>query len=124
MRQSILIVDDDDSIRNNYKDILEDEGYLVFEYDSADSWNTILADSVFDIAILDISINGDRCAGHAMCNSLKSRFPSMPVIMLTSLDDEQNRAIAINNGADGYWIKSARLDDFLINVRSVLAKTG
>ena len=46
----------------------------------------------------------------------------MPVVMLTSLDDEQNRAAAVENGADGYWIKNACLDDFLNDVKSVLAK--
>lgn len=122
MKKTILIVDDDDNIRNNYKDVLEDEGFHVVEYNSVDNWHAKPCAAVFDLAILDITLNGDRYAGHQLCDLLKSRYPGMPVVMLTSLDDQKNRKTAIDNGADGYWIKSACLDDFVNHVRSVLEK--
>lgn len=121
MKKSILIVDDDNSIRQNYRDVLEDAGYFVVDYELADNWNSLINDEVFDLVLLDISINGNRHAGHAICKSLKSHYPKLPVIMLTSLDNEKNRAIAVENGADGYWVKSARLHEFLDDVQSILS---
>lgn len=120
MRQSILIVDDDDSVRNNYKDILEDEGYQVAEHDSADQLIRIFPDFGFDLVILDISMNGDRTAGHRLCEALKVRYPQIPIAMLTSLDNEQDRATAMKNGADAYWTKSACINGFLNDVQELL----
>lgn len=122
MDKSILIIDDDDSIRSNYEDALVDKGFKVAAYDSAPDHAHFLTDSIFDLAILDISINGDRLAGHEICKSLKTQYPDLPVVMLTSLDDEKNRIIANKNGADGYWIKSACMANFLEDVESVLTR--
>ncbi|MFK8082498.1 MAG: response regulator transcription factor [Granulosicoccus sp.] len=120
MKQSILIVDDDDSVRRNYKDILEDEGYQVAEHDSADQLISVFPDSGYDLVILDISIHGDRSAGHKLCETLKALYPQIPIAMLTSLDDEKNRTTAMNNGANAYWTKSACVTGFLNDVKKLL----
>lgn len=99
-----------------------DEGYQVAAYNSAPHGPRYLTDSFFDLAILDISINGDRSAGHEICKLLKTQYPDLPVVMLTSLDDEENRSIANNNGADGYWLKSACMANFLENVTTLLTR--
>lgn len=122
MRQSILIVDDDDGVRRNYKDILEDEGYQVAEHDSADQINNVFPGTGFDLVILDISLHGDRTAGHRLCETLKAQYPEILVAMLTSLDDEKNRTTAFNNGANAYWTKSACIPGFLENVKALLMK--
>lgn len=122
MTKSILIVDDDDSIRCNYEDALIGLGYRVAAYNSAQDSTHNFIGSNFDLAIIDISINGDRSAGHKICKSLKTQYPNLPVVMLTSIDNELNRIIAKENGADGYWIKSACMDSFLEDVNSVLTR--
>lgn len=122
MNKSILIVDDDDSIRDNYKDILEDEGFRVTDRDSTDDLVSIFTDTNFDLVILDISMQGDRSAGHKFCKILKALNPEIPIVILTSLDDKLNRTIASKNGADGYWVKSASVNGFVRNVKYVLDK--
>ena len=122
MRKSILIVDDDDVIRQNYRDILENEGYLVTDYDSVDKLNINANLLAYDLALLDISLDSDRDAGHRLCETLKLHSPNMPVVMLTSIDDEHNRVVANSNGADDYWVKSACIERFLDEVRSFLSK--
>ncbi len=122
MRKSILIIDDDDIIRQNYRDILEHEGYLVTDYDSVSRLTIASNKRLYDLVLLDISLNADRDAGHRLCESLKLHSPDTPVVMLTSIDDEHNRIMAKSNGADGYWVKSACIDKFLDEVRSLLSE--
>lgn len=117
----ILLVDDDDSLRENYREILEDTGYEIADCGEVSDALRLFSERYFDLVILDISMRGDRSAGHKLCQAMKAQNAATPIAMLTSLDGTDNRRIAHDNGACGYWIKDADISGFIHNVKTMLA---
>ena len=117
--KAILLVDDDDNIRQNYHDILEDEGYLVYSFGDVNRALHQLSETSIQLAILDISLYGDRKAGHRLCAKIVEKYPEVKVAMLTSFDSDEDRAEARVNGAS-YWIKSADMLEINTSVSELL----
>ncbi len=119
---SILLVDDDDNIRQNYQDILEDEGYQVYSVRDATDALCVLFSTPIQLAVLDISLYGDRKAGHRLCAMIVKHYPDIKIAMLTSLDSAEDRAEAIEHGAS-YWVKSADMLEIKSNVAQLFHGT-
>ncbi|MBX2867997.1 MAG: hypothetical protein KTR18_04955 [Acidiferrobacterales bacterium] len=75
-------------------DVLDDAGDRVVCHASTDPLEQLVIGARFDLAILDISIRGDRLAGHKMCLTIKVLSSETRVAMLTSFDDQLNRTLA------------------------------
>lgn len=120
MRKSIIIVDDDDNIRQNYQEILEEEGYDVCSFGESETALVALEKKKVHLAILDISLYGNRGAGHTLCTKIKAMYPSVHVAMITCYNNADNHRIARENGAVGCWIKHPDTSVFITNVVDIL----
>lgn len=96
---TIALVDDDENILTSLKIFFEQEGYAVRTYTDGASALTALAETPPDVAILDIKM--PRMDGIEVLRRLR-QSSNVPVIFLTSKDDETDEAIGLSVGADDY----------------------
>ncbi len=99
---TIALVDDDENILASLKVFFEQEGYAVRTYTDGATALTALAEAPPDIAILDIKM--PRLDGVEVLRRLR-QTSNLPVILLTSKDDEMDEVVGFNVGADDYITK-------------------
>ena len=117
---SILIVDDDESIRKTLAAILEQEGYDV---DVAEDGAVAIKKSnekVFEIALVDMRL--PDMMGVELLSKLKERTPKTAKVMVTGYPSMQNAIAAVNEGADGYIVKPVDAGVLLETIRKHLKK--
>lgn len=108
MNKKILIIDDDTSILEVIKIILEDKGYTTIALSSAAHIQNVIEKNEPDLILLDIWISGHN--GSDIVKTLKknTRFKSIPVILISANNDTQK--IAQEAGADGFIAKPFDID--------------
>jgi len=102
MKQTIALVDDDRNILTSVQMTLEQEGFQVRTYTDGESALQGLNSRPVDLAVLDIKM--PRMDGMELLQRLRQRS-SMPVIFLTSKDEEVDELMGLRLGADDYITK-------------------
>lgn len=116
----IAVVDDEAGIRSLIRVALEREGYAVRDYaNGLDAWHDFERDAP-DLAILDIMM--PRMDGLELCRRMRERGPSPPVIFLSSRDEEIDRVLGLDAGADDYVCKPFGMMELLARVRAALRR--
>jgi two-component system response regulator ChvI len=116
----IALVDDDENILTSLKIFFEQEGYVVRTYHDGQSALAALAESPPDVAVLDIKM--PRMDGIEMLRRLR-QTSNLPVIFLTSKDDETDEAIGLSVGADDYIKKPFSSRVLNERVKALLRRT-
>ena len=115
----ILVVDDDDRIRELVKEYLEENNFLVTTAkDSFDAKKKIEIIK-FDILILDIMMPGE--SGLSLTKEVKEKNPT-PIILLTAKGETQNRIEGLELGADDYLGKPFEPKELLLRIKNILSK--
>lgn len=118
----ILVVDDDREIRELVSSYLKKNGFrATVAADGRQMRNFLEANSV-DLIVLDIMMPGDD--GLVLCRELRAgKNRAVPVILLTARDDEMDRIIGLEMGADDYIPKPFAARELLARIKSVLRRT-
>ena len=116
----ILVVDDDDGIRNLVKKFLNEKSFLVNTACSAEDAQKKIAIIKFDLIILDIMMTGK--SGLEFLNENKS-FIDTPVILLTAKGEPKERVEGLESGADDYLPKPFEPQELLLRIKNILSKT-
>ena len=106
-RKRILIVDDSITTRTLEKNILEAAGYhVLLATDGQEALNVMATEALPDLIVSDISM--PRLDGFGLTRQIKSeaRTAELPIILVTSLDSQEDKARGIEAGADAYILKS------------------
>lgn len=119
---NILIVDDERSIRNSLKDILEHENYTVETAESSHQALDILKQKHFDLVLSDIKM--PQMDGVELLEKIKLDFPSIQVIMISGHGDIETAVECIKKGAFDFLQKPLDLNRILVTVRNALDKTN
>ncbi len=119
----ILVVEDDDDIRELVAFSLEDEGYRVEQ--AADGLRGLeLANELQpDLIVLDLMLPGRD--GLSVCRELNRRASDalpIPVLMLTARGEEMDRIIGFEYGADDYVVKPFNIRELMLRVRAILRR--
>jgi len=114
-------VEDDSFIVNNLTEFLRSEGYVVSAVHGQKDALSILEQEVFDIILLDISLQDGN--GFAVCKAIKS-MGDTPVIFVTASGDEFSVVAGLDMGADDYISKPFRPRELLSRIKSVLRRCG
>lgn len=110
----ILIVEDDEKLRNELKIFLNNNGYEVYCLEKFENPIEYILKENADLLLLDINLpNSD---GEYICKEIR-KVSNVPIIMVTSRDNEIDELISLNNGADQYITKP-------YNIRILLAKVS
>ena len=115
----ILVVDDDDRIRELTKQYLEENNFLVTSAKDALDARKKLEIVKFDILILDIMMPGE--SGLSLTKEVKKKG-STPIILLTAKGETQDRIKGLELGADDYLGKPFEPKELLLRIKNILYK--
>ena len=118
----ILVVEDDPLIVRTLGELLEAEGYEVATTARQDEATALLAQSSFDLLLLDITLAQGN--GFAVCAAARQAHPDMPVIFLTASDDEYSTVAGLDMGAVDYIAKPFRARELLSRMRVALRQNS
>ena len=116
----ILIVDDDDRIRELVKQYLNENDYLVTTANSAEDAKEKVNIIKFDIIILDIMMPGQ--SGLDFTNENKKKI-NTPIILLTAKGEPSDRIEGLEIGADDYLAKPFEPKELVLRIKNILDKT-
>jgi DNA-binding NtrC family response regulator len=118
---SILIIDDEQEIRESLQQLLRLEGYQADAASSGEEGLKRIEGGVFDLVLLDINLP-DR-NGLDLLKAIKHDAPEVGVIMITAYDSSQMAFQASKEGAESYVTKPWDNDKLLLEIRNLLAKS-
>ena len=118
---SILVIDDEQEIRESLEQLLKLEGYKADSASTGDEGLKRIDDGVFDLVLLDINLP-DR-NGLDLLQHIKRDSPEVGVIMITAYDSSQMAFQASKQGAESYITKPWDNDKLLLEVRNALDKS-
>tara|TARA_B100000123_G_C25664310_1_gene399128 strand:+ start:127 stop:801 length:675 start_codon:yes stop_codon:yes gene_type:complete len=113
----ILVVDDDDRIRNLLKDYLNENNYIVSSAENADQAKSKLEYLKFDIIILDVMMPGQN--GYDFTKEIKKTIKT-PIILLTAKGEVENRIKGLELGADDYIGKPFEPKELLLRIKNII----
>ena len=116
----ILVVDDDDRIRDLIKQYLEDNNYMVSTAIDSPSAKIKLFQFNFDIIILDVMMPGQN--GFDLTREVKKK-KNIPIILLTAKGEVENRIKGLELGADDYLGKPFEPKELLLRINNIIAKS-
>lgn len=115
---TVLLVDDDPTVRGVVSDYLRAAGHVVVE--AADGVTALGSAQGCDLVILDLMLPG--IDGHEVFRRLRSNGVSAPVIMLTAKSSEADRVLGLELGADDYLAKPFSPRELVLRVAAVLRR--
>src|SRR5213592_28378 len=117
----ILIVEDEPAMVAGLRDNFEFEGYdVITAPDGVAGLERALKEAP-DLVILDVMM--PRMSGLDVCKQLKSKRPSLPIIMLTARGQEIDKVVGLELGADDYVTKPFSIRELLARVKAILRRT-
>lgn len=119
--QKIVIVEDDEKLRDELEIFLNNNGYEAKSLKKFDCTIQDILDSNSDLVLLDINLpNAD---GEFICKEIR-KVSSVPIIIVTSRDNELDELISINYGADHYITKPFNIQILLAKISSLLKRSN
>ena len=118
---TILLVDDEDAIQSLLTYPLERDGYRVVQARDGDEALQRFGEEHVDLVVLDIML--PKVDGLEVCRRLRSES-TVPIIMLTARDDELDKVLGLELGADDYITKPFSIREFRSRVRALLRRAA
>lgn len=116
----ILIVEDDKKLREELKIFLEKHGYNVEMLEKFDNTIEDILNAKPDLILLDINL--PYVDGEYICKEIR-KISNVPIIMVTSRDNELDELLSINNGADQYVTKPYNIQILLAKIERLLKRS-
>ncbi|MBN2547182.1 MAG: response regulator transcription factor [Spirochaetes bacterium] len=118
---NIILVEDNDSIRESVRSYLELENYKVFDFNKSSGVYEALEHKNIDLIILDIMLPDEN--GFILAKKIRKKF-NTPIIFLTAKTSESDRITGFELGADDYVIKPFSPKELVLRVKSLLKRTN
>ena len=118
-KKHILVVDDDNRIRNLLKDFLTDKKYIVSTAENSDKKKKKITYLKFDMIILDVMMPGQN--GYDLTKEIKKKLKT-PIILLTAKGEVENRIKGLELGADDYLGKPFEPKELLLRMENIINK--
>ena len=120
MQKRILIVDDDQRLRDLLVRYLSDQGFQADAVGDGNAMHGYLQTGTPDLMVLDLMLPGED--GLALCRKLRGSGSHLPIIMLTARGDEVDRIVGLEMGADDYLPKPFNPRELLARINAVLRR--
>jgi two-component system response regulator RegX3 len=115
----ILVVDDEDAIRDAVSYALRSEGYDVGDRATGEAALDAARDERWDLLVLDVMLPG--VSGVEVCRRLRGES-DVPILLLTARDAEVDRVLGLETGADDYVTKPFSMAELVSRVRAILRR--
>ena len=115
----VLVVEDEQSLREPLVYLLEKEGYEVIEAIDGNAAVEVFAEKGADLVLLDLMLPGIN--GNEVCRIIR-QTSSVPIIMLTAKDSEIDKVVGLEIGADDYVTKPYSTRELLARMKAVLRR--
>lgn len=115
----ILVVDDDDRLRELLRKYLSENDFLVSTASDAADARAKLAGLAFDLIVLDIMMPGED--GLSLTSDLR-RDNTVPILMLTAMGEPEDRIAGLEKGADDYLTKPFDPRELLLRIQNILRR--
>jgi len=122
MQRVVGIVEDEPAIRDNYAAAFTREGYAVKTYANRRQALAAFDSRLPDLAIIDISLEGEAEGGFELCRELRSRSATLPIIFLTARDSEIDAVSGLRLGADDFLTKDLSLAHLIARVNALFRR--
>ena len=120
--RTVVLVEDEAALRENYRFALEKAGYRVVDFSAADTALDSCRKSLPDLALIDIGLGNDSEAGFGLCQALRALSPQLPIMFLTARDSELDVISGLRLGADDYLTKDISLQQIITRVNTLLRR--
>jgi len=117
---SILVVDDERSMRDFLKILLEKEGHIVSTAENSEVALKLIPDNTFEVVVSDIRMPG--ISGIELLGRIKEETPDLSVIMITAFASPDDAVLAMKNGAFDYISKPFNVDEIKSVIESATSK--
>ena len=114
MASDILVVDDEQDIREIVSGILSDEGHETRTAHDSDSALAAISDRVPRLVLLDVWMQGSRLDGLGLLDEIKNRYPELPVVMISGHGNIEMAVNAIRRGAYDFIEKPFKADRLIL----------
>jgi two-component system, OmpR family, KDP operon response regulator KdpE len=114
----VLVIDDEPPIRKLLRVGLSAHGYQIMEASSGKMALEFLAEQQPDLIVLDLGLPDMQ--GHELLRTMRARNDRVPIVVLSSRDDEAGKVQALDSGADDYVTKPFGMDELLARMRAAL----
>ena len=121
IKYHILVVDDDDRIRELVKEYLNDNGLIVSTGNSAEEAKIKLGYFKFDLIVLDVMMPGQN--GFELTKEIKKNS-NIPIILLTAKGEVESRIEGLELGADDYLGKPFEPKELLLRIKNIIKKNN
>lgn len=116
----ILIAEDEQPIREGLADLLESEGYAVDSAKTGTEAVSLFASANPDLVLLDIMMPGMN--GYDVCKYIRSRDNAVPVLFLSAKEEEIDKVLGLELGADDYIVKPFGVRELLARIKAALRR--
>jgi two-component system, OmpR family, KDP operon response regulator KdpE len=121
LRSKVLIVEDDAGIRQSLFETLGALGFAIGEASNGEEAMTRLRMVDYEAVLLDINMPG--MGGIETCRKICQDYPRLPIIMLTVLDQEDDKVEALDAGADDYVTKPFQIRELTARLRAAIRRS-
>lgn len=121
-KRTIVLVEDEPALRENYRMALEKAGYEVQDFATKEAALTAVKHRLPDLAIIDIGLGNDSEAGFSLCQALRNLSARLPILFLTARDSELDVISGLRLGADDYLTKDISLAQIIARVNTLLRR--
>mgnify|MGYP001263763044 CR=1 FL=1 len=117
----ILVVDDDNRIRDLLKEYLNENNYIVSTSEDSENAKIKLTQFKFDLIVLDVMMPGQN--GYELTKEIKKNI-KVPIILLTARSEVENRIKGLELGADDYISKPFEPKELLLRIKNIIKKNN
>ncbi|MDQ0191379.1 response regulator transcription factor [Alicyclobacillus cycloheptanicus] len=121
MKQRILVIEDDENIRDVCRRYMEREGYEVLAASDGYEGSAMFQRCETDLVVVDIMLPGKD--GYELCQEIRQQADT-PIIILTARGDERDRLMGLTLGADDYLTKPFSPRELMLRIHNVLRRVN
>jgi len=118
--ETILLIEDDQSMLRGLRDALESQGFRVASACTGPAGVELAGSCTPDLILLDVML--PLMNGFEVCKAIRLQDPDVPVLMLTARDEETEVVRGLKSGADGYMTKPFGIRELLARVEAMLRR--
>lgn len=118
----ILVVEDDNALRETVVSLLTEEQYLVDEAPDGEEGLYLAEQGIHDLLLLDIML--PEVSGLEITQKVRAAGSTVPILLLTARDSVEDRVDGLDTGADDYLVKPFAIPELLARIKALLRRRG